>query len=61
MATTTKSKKAPAKKKAPTALKAAANQKAAKAKGEKKTSRCWPGYKPVPGKSPGSKGSCEKI
>jgi hypothetical protein len=26
----------------------------------KKTSRCWPGYEPTPGKKPGSKGSCRK-
>lgn len=25
-----------------------------------KTSRCWPGYEPVPGKAPYSKGSCRK-
>lgn len=25
---------------------------------EKKTSRCWPGYEPVPGKAPHEKGSC---
>lgn len=31
----------------------------AKAK-PKKTSRCWPGYEPVPGKKPVSKGSCRK-
>ena len=24
------------------------------------TKRCWEGYKPVPGKKPYSKGSCEK-
>jgi len=24
----------------------------------KKTSRCWPGYEPVPGKKPNSQGSC---
>lgn len=26
-----------------------------------KTSRCWPGYEPVPGKAAFSKGSCRKI
>jgi hypothetical protein len=26
----------------------------------KKTSRCWTGYEPVPGKKPGAKGSCRK-
>ena len=25
----------------------------------KKTSRCWPGYEPVPGKKPNSQGSCK--
>ena len=25
----------------------------------KKTSRCWPGYEPTPGKKPGAKGSCK--
>ena len=24
----------------------------------KKTSRCWPGYEPVPGKEPNAQGSC---
>lgn len=27
----------------------------------KKTSRCWAGYEPVPGKKAYSKGSCRKI
>lgn len=27
---------------------------------KKKTSRCWAGYEPVPGKKPYSKGSCRK-
>ena len=31
-----------------------------KAKGARKTSRCWPGYEPTPGKKPGAKGSCRK-
>jgi hypothetical protein len=25
----------------------------------KQTSRCWPGFTPVPGKDPGEKGSCK--
>ena len=25
----------------------------------KQTSRCWPGYEPVPGKTAGEKGSCK--
>jgi hypothetical protein len=25
----------------------------------KKTSHCWPGFEPVPGKKPMTKGSCE--
>ena len=36
----------------------AARKKATKAKG-KKTSRCWAGYEPTPGKKPGAKGSCK--
>jgi hypothetical protein len=40
---------------------AATNIKRALAEGKKKTSRCWPGYEPVPGKKPGTKGSCRKI
>jgi len=36
--------------------KAAPNRKASK----KKTSRCWPGYEPTPGKKPGATGSCKK-
>ncbi|HEX8323804.1 MAG TPA: hypothetical protein VF595_07805 [Tepidisphaeraceae bacterium] len=27
---------------------------------KKKTSRCWAGFEPVPGKKPGAKGSCKK-
>jgi hypothetical protein len=27
----------------------------------KKENPCWPGYQPVPGKKPGSKGSCAPI
>ena len=57
MATKTKSSAAKNKKN----VIAATNTKRAEAKGKKKTSRCWPGYEPVPGKEPGSKGSCRKI
>jgi len=32
---------------------------ATKKKSAKKTSRCWAGYEPTPGKKPGSKGSCK--
>jgi len=27
----------------------------------KQTSRCWPGFEPVPGKAPRQKGSCKPI
>ncbi|QEG30249.1 hypothetical protein GobsT_50520 [Gemmata obscuriglobus] len=30
-----------------------------KPKAGKKTSRCWPGYEPTPGKKPFTKGSCK--
>jgi len=30
------------------------------AKSYKKSSRCWPGYEPVPGKSEHEEGSCRK-
>lgn len=30
-------------------------------KRSKKTSRCWPGFEPTPGKIPYSKGSCRQI
>lgn len=30
------------------------------AKSNTKTSRCWPGYEPVPGKSEHEEGSCRK-
>jgi len=33
-------------------------KKAAK-KTAKKAAHCWPGFEPVPGKEPGTKGSCE--
>ena len=33
---------------------------AKKKSGGKKSGRCWTGYTPVPGKKPGSKGSCKK-
>ncbi len=65
-------KKAPAKKMAAkksgakTASNKTASNKTAHKKSAKKstkpaeqTSRCWPGFKPVPGKDPGEKGSCE--
>ncbi len=52
-----------------TAKKSSANtaaKKTAKKTGAKKstrpaqqTSRCWPGFTPVPGKDPGEKGSCK--
>ena len=29
-------------------------------KSKKKDNPCWDGYEPVPGKKPGSKGSCKK-
>jgi hypothetical protein len=32
-----------------------ANKKTTKSK----TSRCWAGYEPTPGKKPGEKGSCK--
>ena len=32
---------------------------AAKPKGKKKTTRCWPGYEPTPGKKPFARGSCK--
>jgi hypothetical protein len=31
----------------------------AKKSAAKKTSHCWPGFEPVPGKAPMTKGSCE--
>ena len=44
-----------------TAKKAAAKKTTAKksTKPAKKTSHCWPGFEPVPGKAPMTKGSCE--
>ena len=56
MATAKKSaaKKAPAKK--------AAGKKTAKKAAKKATgnaAHCWPGFQPVAGKTPGTKGSCE--
>lgn len=55
MATAKKSaaKKAPAKK-------AAAKKTPAKKKASGGSTECWPGFEPVPGKEPGTKGSCEK-
>ncbi len=57
MATGTKSaaKKAPAKK---AAGKIAAKKAPAK-KATGNAAHCWPGFEPVPGKEPGTKGSCE--
>lgn len=37
-----------------------AARKKARKSSKKKTTRCWPGYEPVPGKKPFSKGSCRK-
>lgn len=64
MPTATKSpaKKSAAKK---SAAKTASNKTAHKTsakkstKPAKQTSRCWPGFEPVPGKDPGEKGSCK--
>jgi len=36
-------------------------QQQKKSPSPKKTSRCWEGYEPTPGKIPYSKGSCRKI
>jgi hypothetical protein len=41
-----------------TAKKATAKKTAAKA-AKKTAAHCWPGFKPVAGKKPGTKGSCE--
>ena len=42
------------------AKKAPAKKKAAKKSAAKKSAgNCWPGFKPVAGKKPGTKGSCE--
>ena len=45
------------------ATKKAAAKKAPAKKSAKKTAKkaahCWPGFKPVSGKTPGTKGSCE--
>ena len=38
----------------------AAKPKAEAKKKPAKTSRCWTGYEPTPGKKPGAKGSCKK-
>ena len=32
---------------------------AAKPKGKKTATRCWPGYEPTPGKKPFARGSCK--
>lgn len=37
----------------------ATTTKAKKSTSKKKTSRCWAGYEPTPGKKPGTKGSCK--
>jgi hypothetical protein len=29
------------------------------AKNSKKSTHCWPGFEPTPGKTPGTKGSCK--
>ena len=49
-------KKTPAKKAA--AKKSPAKKSPAK-KTAKKAAHCWPGFEPVPGKTPGTRGSCE--
>lgn len=69
MPTATKSpaKKSAAKKRAAkkSAAKTASNKTAHKTsakkstKPAKQTSQCWPGFEPVPGKEPGTKGSCK--
>ena len=68
MPTATKSpaKKSAAKKSAvKNASKTASNKTAHKisakksTKPAKQTSQCWPGFEPVPGKEPGTKGSCK--
>ena len=38
-----------------------AKQKTKKSKPYQKTSRCWPGYAPVPGRRPHEEGSCRKL
>ena len=53
----TTAKKAPAKKSA--AKKAPAKKSAKKAAKKSAAQTCWPGYQSVPGKAPGTKGSCE--
>jgi hypothetical protein len=55
-------KKSSAKKSsAKTASNKTAHKKSAKksTKPAKQTSRCWPGFEPVPGMDPGEKGSCK--
>ena len=46
---------------AKTAANKTAHKKSSKksTKPAKATSRCWPGFEPVPGKDPGEKGSCK--
>jgi hypothetical protein len=36
-----------------------ATPKASKSSASKKGNPCWPGFEPVPGKTPGTKGSCK--
>jgi len=42
-----------------TATKTAETKAPAKKAAAKKAAHCWPGFKPVAGKMPGTKGSCE--
>jgi hypothetical protein len=35
-------------------------KKSVKRANAKKSNRCWPGFEPVPGKRPGTKGSCKR-
>jgi hypothetical protein len=42
-----------------TTKKSAAKKSPAKKSTAKKAAHCWPGFEPVPGKKPGTKGSCE--
>ncbi len=44
----------------PTKIKAAATKKKPAVKKKESGDQCWPGYEHVPGKTPGSKGSCKK-
>ncbi len=53
MATAKKSAKKAAKKSS------AKKTSAKKTPAKKSAAHCWPGFEPVPGKTPGTKGSCE--